>query len=451
MKTIVETYAEFAAELRFSDLSREVVQRSKESVLDLIGVMLAGSGMPFPQAAREYLSTLGGKPEATMTRTGGRKFPAPTAALANGICSHALDMDDGHRYGALHPGSPVIPAALASAEAVNADGERFITGVVAGYEVVIRVSRGINPSHLSRGFHTTGTVGTFGAAAAVGNIIGLDAARMTHAMSLAGLQSSGLLEVLHDGAMAKPIHPGHAASAGILAAELARLGAQGPRTVFEGPKGFLKAMTDTVDRDAMVAGLGADWEILKTYIKLHAACRHVHPSIDCAMKIRAAHGVKPSEIQKISVTTYPVAVQFCGDTVHPETVSGAKFSLPFTVALAFCRGDVLTDKFTDENVRDRVIQDIAGRVDVKSGEDWARSYPHLRGAEMIVALKDGRQYSHRADLPHGEPEDPATLEEIKEKFKANASIVVSDGQARNIMDTIMKLEDIPPSRLMEML
>ncbi len=451
METIAETYASFAARLRFGDLPVEVVHRAKVSVLDLVGVMLAGSDMPFPRAVRDYLSDLGGKPEATMTRTGGRKFPAPRAALANGICAHALDMDDGHRYGAVHPGAVVIPAALASAEAMGEDGKRLIAGIAAGYELVIRVSRGINPSHLSRGFHTTGTVGTFGAAAAVGNIIGLDADSMTHALALAGLQSAGLLEVLHDGAMAKPIHSGHACSAGILAAELARRGAQGPRSVFEGPKGFLKAMTDAVDKDAMVAGLGSDWEILRTYIKLHAACRHVHPAIDCALNIRAAQGVEPSQIKKISIDTYPVAVQFCGDTVHPETVSAAKFSLPFSVALAMCRGDAFTDKFSEENVRDGAIQELAGRVEVSAGDEWKRSYPHLRGAGMVVTLNDGRQYSHRAELPHGEPEHPATQEEIRGKFMANASRIVPADHAQAIMEAIMNLENVPPARLMQML
>ncbi|MBW2148614.1 MAG: MmgE/PrpD family protein [Deltaproteobacteria bacterium] len=451
MGTIAETYARFAAGLRFGDLPVEVVHRAKVSVLDLVGVMLAGSDMPFPRAVRDYLSSLGGKHEATMTRTGGRKFPAPSAALANGICGHALDMDDGHRFGALHPGVPVIPAALAAAEAIGADGARLIAGIVTGYEVIIRISRGINPSHLSRGFHTTGTVGTFGAAASVGNIIGLDAGRMTHALGLAGLQSAGLLEILHDGAMAKPIHPGHACSAGILAAELARRDAQGPRTIFEGPKGFLRAMTDAADMDAMVAGLGSEWEILRTYIKLHAACRHIHPAIDCALNIRAAQNVKPSQIQKISVETYPVAVQFCGDTIHPDTVSAAKFSLPFSVAMAMYLGDAFTDKYSEENIRHSAIHELAGRVEVSTKKEWEQSYPRLRGAGMVVTLNDGRQYRHRIDLPHGEPEYPATQEEIQGKFMANASLVVPPNHARAIMDAVMNLEDVPPSRLMEML
>lgn len=451
MKTITEKYADFVTSLRFSDLSGEVVQRAKVSVLDLVGVTLAGSDMPFPRAARDYLSGLGGKPEATMIRTGGRKFPAPAAALANGISGHALDMDDGHRYGAFHPGVAVIPAALAAAEAAGADGARLIGGIVAGYETVIRISRGINPSHLTRGFHTTGTAGTFGAAAAVGNIIGLDHGKMTHALGLAGLQAAGLLEILHDGAMAKPLHPGHAGAAGIFAAEMARRGGEGPRTIFEGPRGFLKAMADRVDQDVMVAGLGDHWEILRTYFKLHAACRHVHPAIDCALKIRAAHKVDPSQIQKILVDTYPVAVQFCGDTVHPDTVSGAKFSLPFTVALAFSRGDAFTDKFNEENLHDSLIKDLAGRVEIKGGEHWARSFPDLRGADVTVTMKDGRQYSHTTDLAHGEPEDPATLEELQGKFMANSSIVIPADQASKIMDAIMKLEEVPPGRLMSML
>lgn len=450
MATVAESYAEFICRLNFDDLPEEVVRRAKVSLVDLMGVMLAGSDMPFPKAARDYLVSLAGKPQATMIRTDGGKFPAPTAALANGICSHALDMDDGHRYGALHPGTAVIPAALASAEAIGADGKRLIAAVVAGFEVIIRVARAINPSHLTRGFHTTGTAGTFGAAAAVGNILGLNPKQMTHALGLAGLQSAGLLEVLHDGAMAKPIHPGHAGASGILAVELAARGAEGPTTIFEGPKGFLHAMTDAVDQDRLIEGLGEQWEILHTYIKLHAACRHIHPSIDCALRIRAT-GVTPSRIKRVHIRTYPVAIEFCGHTMHPTSVSAAKFSLAFGVALALCRGDAFTDKFSEENIDDPEIRNLAARVQVDVGDDWARAYPGLRGAEMIVTLDDGHDHRWKIDLPHGEPEDPATLEEIQKKFMANASLAVTELQAEAIMDKVLNFERMRPGDVMEML
>jgi 2-methylcitrate dehydratase PrpD len=450
MATIAERYAEFICGLSFADLPDEVVGRAKTSLLDLLGVMLAGSDMPFPKAARHYLAGLEGKPQATMIRTGGRRFPAAAAALANGICSHALDMDDGHRYGAVHPGTAVIPAALAAAETCDADGGRLIAGVVAGFEVTIRIARAINPSHLSRGFHTTGTVGTFGAAAAAGSVLGLSFEQMTHALGLAGLQSAGLLEVLHDGSMAKPLHPGHAGAAGIVAAELAARGVEGPRTVLEGPKGFLRAMADSVDRDRLTRGLGATWEILQTYIKLHAACRHVHPSIDCALHLRA-EGVAPAQIKGVRVRTYPVAVEFCGHTVQPASVSAAKFSLPFGVAVAFCKGDAFTDTFSEAAIKDQEIQDLAAKVRVEAGEDWARAYPGIRGAELVVTLADGRDYRRKVDLPHGEPEDPAGLEEIQRKFLANACLAIPASQAEAIMDRVLHMEGTPPSELMQML
>ena len=441
MDYISTAFAKFAQDLRFEDLGDDVIFQAKKTILDLIGVALAGYRMEFPSMAAEYIAGLGGKPEATIIQKG-KKYPAIHAALANGVCAHALDMDDGHRYGAVHPASPIIPAAIATAELQGSSTKDLITATVAGFEVLLRVSRAINPSHLSRGFHTTGTVGPFGAAVAVSKLMGLSQGETINAIGMAGLQGGGLLEILHDGAMAKPIHPGKAAMAGLLAGIFARKGAQGPASIFEGQKGFLGAMADTIDHDALLNGLGKKFEILGTYFKFHAACRHTHPAIDGALDICGENRLGPRDITSIEIETYPVAIQFCGHTIHPETVSAAKFSIPFSVAMAISLGDLFTDKFTEEIIGDEGIKALAGKVKVSPGEEWAKTYPHKRGASVTIRTVSGQSHSASVPLAKGERENPASLEDLMEKFQTNATQVLSKGRAIKLGKNIMNLENL---------
>jgi 2-methylcitrate dehydratase PrpD len=272
--------------------------------------------------------------------------------------------------------------------------------------------------------------------------MGLSQREIINALGMAGLQGGGLLEILHDGAMAKPIHPGKAAMAGLLTAIFARNGAQGPASIFEGHKGFLGAMADTIDHDALLNGLGKKFEILGTYFKFHAACRHTHPTIDGALDICRENRLDPRDIASIEVETYPVAIQFCGHTIHPGTVSAAKFSIPFSVAMAISLGDLFTDKFTEEIIGDEGIKALAGKVKVSPGEEWARTYPRKRGASVTIKTASGQALSASVPLAKGEPENPASLDELIGKFQTNATQVLSKERAIKLGENIMNLENL---------
>jgi 2-methylcitrate dehydratase PrpD len=439
MESISTEFARFARKLRFEDLGPEVVAHAKQLILDLVGVALAGYSMDFPRMTVDYISELGGRSEATILRQR-KKAPVLLAAFANGVCSHALDMDDGHRYGAVHPASAIIPAAIAAAEWQKRDGKDLITAVVAGYEVLLRISRAINPSHLLRGFHTTGTVGPFGAAIAAARLMDLGHEETVSALGLAGLQGAGLLEILHDGAMVKPIHPGKAAESGVLSAILAQKGARGPVSIFEGQKGFLVAMADKADPGSLLEGLGKRFECLGGYFKLHAACRHIHAIVDAALEICKKNALSAKEIEQIKIGTYPVAIQFCGNIVHPETVSAAKFSIPCSVAMAITFGDLFNDKYVEKNIENEEIKALASRIKASSQEEWARAYPDQRGATVRIKTCSGQSYSQSVGLAKGEPENPATLEDLKEKFRTNAAQVLSPKRTENLMESIMDLD-----------
>jgi len=441
MKTCAGKFADFFCEARYEDLSSDVVGHAKNFILDFIGVAFGGWGMPFPRMVIDYLMGMGGTPESTLLGTAsGRKIPAVHAAFGNGVCGHALDMDDGYRLGGVHPGVCTIPAAIAAGELKKIDGKLLILAVVLGSEIINRLAGAMNPSHLNRGFQTTGTLGVFGAAAAGGKIFGLDNAQLTGAIGMAGLQGAGVLEVVHSGTMTKPMLSGKAAMAGIISAELAQRGAQGPATVFEGEKGLFKAMADEVNQEILFDRLGERYLILDQYVKPHAACRHVHPAVDAMLQLKKDHQISFDHIEAVDIETYPVAVTLCGGKNEPESGEAGKFSLPFSVALAAYYEDAGMNRFCKETIENKDILDLSFRVKTSIGEKWAKSYPHKRGASMRITTKDGNRYAVDVDLPKGEPENPATSEDLINKFRSNAEHMLKE-KCNPLISLVMNLEN----------
>ncbi len=452
MQRFSSIYADFVVNTRYDDLEPEVIHQAKKLILDLMGVSLAGYQlMEFPRMVVSYMADLGGRPEATIIHTK-KKFPAVNAALANAACAHALDMDDGHRFAALHPGTVIIPAAIAAAELSEAGTKEMITGVVVGYEVMIRIGMAINPSSLNRGFHITGITGPFGAAAAAAKIMGLNLVETIDAFGIAGLQQSGLIQVNHEveGAMVKPINPAKAAMSGLLSSILAEKGAKGPLHIFEGKDGYLKAVADEVDSDLLTRDLGRKFEILNVYLKLHAACRHAHASMDAALKAFRESGIDVTEIEEISIETYPAAIRLAGIT-KVTAPSGGRFSIPFSVALALIKQDAGADKYSEENVRDQTIQALAGKVVLAVGSKWERLYPEKRGATVNITNANNKTWSAEVELAKGEPENPASWEEIYTKFHTNATLLISEKDAKELVDTIMNLENASLGEFLELI
>ena len=418
MQTILQRFAEHFSSTRFENLPPEVTDKTKLLVLDYLGVSIAGLKMDFPRMNIDYLQSLEGVEQSTMMGAK-RKVPAIHAALGNGISGHALDMDDGFRYGGVHAGVAVIPAALAFAESLKLDGQKLILAIVSGYEIVNRISKAMNPSHLGRGFHTTGTIGVLGAAAACGVLAGLNKEQMASALGMAALQGAGLLEILNDGAMVKPLHPGKAAMAGILSVELAMRGAKGPVTALEGEKGLFKAMADSVNTDGLFDGLGSDYYIAGQYIKFHAACRHIHPAIDGLLDIMRQENLTYTDIKSLDVATYPVAISFCGTSAQPETAEAAKFNLAFSCAMAAFYGDAGEERYAPSTVHNEKIRAVAERVTSAANTRWAESYPRERGANITLETLSGKTFATEIPLSKGEPENPASDEDFIRKFRQN--------------------------------
>jgi 2-methylcitrate dehydratase PrpD len=439
-KNICDVFAAFAVQAGYKSFPREVVHQAKRCILDLVGVALAGSNVGIAPCISTMFREMGGTPEATFFGERG-KFPALNAALVNAAKGHPLDMDDGHRYANAHPGVPLIPAAVAIAERDDRSGKQLIEGVVVGYEVFIRIARAINPKHLERGFHTTGTVGSFGAAAACSKILQLKHHETAHAISIAGLQSAGLMEVLQSGQIMKPLHPAKASHAGLLSALLASKGNDGPDLLFEGNSGFLKAYAGISASPDMTAGLGKQFEIMNVYFKLHAACRHVHPALDAVKIIMDKHSVSMDTITSIKVYTYSIANKLTGQLRKVENELGAKFSLPVSIGIMLRYGRAGVDEYDMSLINDTMVQQMADKVEIIIEPERDAVYPKQRGARVCIHAGD-RVYSEDVPIPKGDPENPFTDDELKEKFLLNAKKTISERNASKLCDKIFDLEHV---------
>jgi 2-methylcitrate dehydratase PrpD len=415
--------AEFAASARYEDLPPEVVQEGKRAVLDWLGSALAGVLEPAARIVQQVVAGFGAATEATIFGAG--RASAASAALANGVASHILELDDVHKGATLHAAAPIIPAALAVAERERAGGRSFLLAVALGYEAALRIGEAVNPTHY-RCWHPTGTVATFGAAVAAGSILGLDAAQMLDALGSAGTQAAGLWEFNADGAMSKHLHPGKAAFNGLLAADLARRGFSGATRILEGERGFFRATSETFDASRITDGLGRHWKIIENCYKLYSCCGHTHSAIDTGLDFRQQHDWTAADVLSgladVHIETYASGYEIV-KAMNPATPYQAKFSLAYCVAVGLLEGRVGLEQFTPERfdaqgVRDEPIAALLQRIHVTVAPDLTTSYPAEWGARLTFTLTDGATQTMSASFPRGNPENPVSTAVLEDKFRA---------------------------------
>jgi 2-methylcitrate dehydratase PrpD len=420
---VTRALARVLATTRYGDLPRDVLDHAKRSVTDWLGSALGGSVETPARLAQQVAARFGTSNEATVFGAG--RASAPAAAFANGVASHILELDDIHKGSTVHAAAPIIPAALAVAEREHADGRAFLAAVTIGYEAAFRIGEAVNPSHYYF-FHPTGTVATFGAAAAAGSVLRLNADQMVDALGSAGTQAAALWEFNADGAMSKHLHPGKAALNGILAADLARVGFTGATRILEGERGFFRAFSTAFDESRITDGLGTRWKIGENGYKLYSCCGHTHTAVDCALDIRARSKWSKDdvlrEVNGITVETYGPGYEIVRE-MNPRTPYQAKFSLAYCVAAALLEGALGLEQFADERfgpdgVRDRAIADVLQRIRVEVADDLTATYPAAWPVRLAVSLRGGATERAASDYPKGNAENPVTTEELETKFTA---------------------------------
>lgn len=439
-----DLFADFIHTLRFEDLPKDVVESAKLFLLDYLASAMAGYKINriFNEALWSVVGGMGGKKESRVFFHKA-KLPAPNAALLNAAYGHGADMDDGNRTAQGHPGVAVMPVALSLTEAHRLTGRDAIVAVVVGYDIFVRLATAMNPSHLSRGFHTTGTVGTIAAGGAAAKALNLNLDKVRNTLGFAALQAAGLLEVAESGQMAKPLHPAKAAFGGILSARLAEAGAEGPREPLEGRKGFIRAFTDQVDLDILLKDLGKDFRISSCYFKLYPACRHTHAAIDAASNLRRSGVPSPALLEKIKVHVYPAAINLTGSIYEPKNEDEAKFSLAYTVATALTKGSFTLQDLDVAKSFDRETRALVSKIEIISDPLLENRTANIRGARVELVMKNGTIRQEEVKLPKGEPEVPVTFEDIEVKMKSCADTVFPEERLQAIARTVKKLERLP--------
>lgn len=440
-KAITEKLADFVLSVKFEDLPLKVVEMAKACFLDWLGSAIAGSRERPVRIMMTVSGELGGKPEATLIPDGSRSS-CLLAAMVNSSSSHVIEMDDLHQASILHPGAVVIPASLAVAEREGSSGGELIASIVAGYEVAIRIGEAAGPSHY-RYWHTTGTCGTFGAAAAAGKLLGLEKREMVWALGNSGTQSSGLWEFLKEGAMSKQLHIARASESGLLAALLAQMGFTGTSQILEGEKGFLRAMAPEGDPSILTAGLGkAEYRIMSTSLKAHASCYHTHSAIDATIELLRKYQLKSGDVRRLLVRLYSGALDLL-EKVEPSSPYAAKFSLPFCVATAFIYGDVGLEAFNEERLKDPKINETMKKVELKRDKELDRLYPEMWPAIVEVTLKSGDVLRARVDNPRGSPLNPMGKDEVIGKFRRLTEGMMPKERRESLLEKCLHLEEIP--------
>lgn len=430
--------ATYAAGVKFGALPGPVVEKCKVLILDCLGNQIGAYSEKAPALVYETMGRAESGP-STVVGWGTKSAPA-AAALVNGTLAHTLDMDDAHRDSLTKTGSAITPAAMAVAEAVGASGAAVIEAAVAGYEVMIRLGLAVNPSHRQRGFHSTATLGAFGAAVTAGRLLNLDREQMASAFGIAGTQSAGLTAFINNPSMTKPLNVGRAVQSGVFSALLAAKGFIGPVDILESPEGFLRAYTDGYDASRLTFGLGEHYHVLESGFKPHAACRYAHGPIDAALELMAAHRFDAEDIESMDVHVSELAFRQA-HFYEPKNVSSAQGSAPFSIASGISqRARSLTFRHIQAAFEDARTWDLHRRV--KMHVDDRMDYMG-RGCRLVVKTRNGAAHEAVVDLPRGEPENPMAPDEVQEKFRSQAAPVVGKAKADALAAAVAKLEACP--------
>src|SRR6058998_10578 len=443
MPSAARRLARFVIGLRLDDVPSSVVTKAALLALDTLGCALASTRYDFGRAAVQTAERLGGPQESTLV---GRKVreTAANAVLANATLAHGLDFDDTREDAIVHTGSVAVTTSLAVGEARGASGRAALEAMVAGVETMCRVGLAVPGKFHARHYHPTALAGAFGAAAVAGKLHGLTEDELVHAFGICGSQAGGIIEYLADGSWTKRLHPGWAAHAGVTAALLAQAGFTGPQTVFEGAHGFYQAFAgghDETRLDDLLTSLGRRWEIEQLTFKPYPCGSIAHPYMDCALRLREWHRLRPDEIALVRCRTAEGPVPRLWEPLaakqKPLNGYASKFSLPYLLAVILVKGRATLAEFTDEAVHDEAVLRVAAKVTYE--HDPTIDYPRQFVGHVAIRLHDGRIVEERQDHPRGGPEFPMAREELEAKFRGNAVLAVSDEQASRVIQLVGQL------------
>lgn len=423
----------FVAGVQAEHLPEEARQAVSLRMLDTLAA--AASGVQ-QGAERGLLGLLPGDGPIAVWGTAARRG-LRDAVIINSAVSHSAYFEDGCRYTGGHPSSALIPAAFALACERGSSGAELVAAIVAGYEVFLRLGRAIYPSTVQRGFQSTAILAAPATAAAASVLLRLPAERAAHAIAIACSHGAGLKEALKN-AGSQPLQVGRSSEGGLLSALYAAQGADGVPDVIE--RGFFKAYAGTASADIVTRGLGLQWGIGNTYLKMHGGCRGNHAPVDAAAGLMREHGLAPRDIASMDVRVDTVTL--AAEVAEPANADQAKFSIAFSIAAKLLKGDAMPRRYTDAALADPEMRALMARIRVRADAALDEGYPDRRGAMIGARTVDGRELDYALDRALGEPEHPYAQADIERKFDLTAGALYGPSAGR-IKDMAMSLPALP--------
>lgn len=433
---ISDQFIDLVCHIRYEDITDAALEKLKVCLADTIGVTLAGAS-DLRVKENRLLNLLDDGSQLISPIGVWQKTSLANAILINGLSAHFLELDDGVRYGVIHPSAPLFSALIPVAAVKGISWERFVLGSICGYETSIRLASAMQPSHYSRGYHPTATCCTLGVAVGIAVMLGYTQEEVKSAFSAASISAAGSLKVLEDVSELKPYNCAKASLLGYYSAMMAKAGFVGPNDPLDGETGFLNMMADTFDKGRLL-----DWDgkyaVEKVYLKPYASCRHTHPEIEAAYNIRQQDGFDIEKVCYIKVTTYKGVIgKHDFNTIYGE--SSARMSIPYSLAVALCTGKAGIEEFTERYIQDPLVQKLTGMAVIESDESLSKLVPDKRVAIVIVKLEDGKEFESRVEYPKGEPENPLMEDELYAKFSSMTDHANIDGrQSEKLFQMVMK-------------
>ena len=428
--------AQFATRYANETLSPEVAHSAQRAVVDWYASLYPGLATPAVQVLEKALADDLDRGPARLAL--GRQATVRAAALINGTAAHAAEVDDSYREAMYHPGAATISAALAVAQSVGASGPQFLKAVVLGYEVSTRIGVVMGRAHYKH-WHNTGTMGAFGAASAAGHLLGLNETSFAHALAIAATFAAGLQQAFRLESMAKPLHAGRAAEAGVLAAQLAHGGMRSSLDVLEGESGLGVAMGDGPRWTGIGDTLGQDFHITRLTFKNHIGCGHTFPAIDGALALQRLYGFSHADIDTVHLGVYQPTLDIAPH-VDPQTADQARFSLHYMVASALVHGSVRLSAFEPQRLNDPATRRLMARISKALDPEVDAGFPARRAARVSIRLRDGCTFTHWQSDRKGDPELPLTDADLEGKLIELASPVMGESAARDLLARIWALD-----------
>jgi 2-methylcitrate dehydratase PrpD len=433
----LDRLSRFVEETSVERLPDAAVQAARLVLLDTIGAMVAGSALPENRRLADALLERRSRPAATLLGHGGRVDPL-LATFVNATAGVALEVDEGSRLGGRHPAIHVIPAALAGAEDIGADGGRLLEAIIAGYEVCSRLGSATTPRP---NVHSHGTWGTIGTAVAVAKLARLDAGAVKAVINLAASMSpANTWTTALEGVTIRNAYPGRSGLDGILAVDLHRAGFTGLPDAPADVYGTILA--DRFEPERALDDLGGPLRIQQNYFKLYACCRYNHFALDAVLAL--ARGLHAEQVERVVVTTIPFGPRMADPA--PTSMLGAKFSIPYAVAAALVLGRADVSAFVEPALADPRIRALAARVEVRVDPQMSPRRSDYPTAVVEIVLKDGRALSGSTSVVRGDFEHPVPAAEVVDKFLALTTETIGAEHARDVVRLVEQVETLKDVR-----